>query len=95
MYSLTSTQDKGIRLLIKWVNDKSIHWGLTVIVNRNQPHFHGGIEKRQLSKEQVIMMLETILFKNYYIEGDKMYLNRLRYLWEFDKKHKLTENDIK
>ena len=95
MLELTNDKLRGCKVLLNWVKAKPAYWDLVMIVSRTSPNHPGGIQKLSLTKEQVCYYLESIIRMKAYGEGDRVRLNRLRYLWEFDKKYELTENDIK
>lgn len=94
MLELTNDKLRGCEVLLNWVEAKPAYWHMVTITSRTSPNHPGGIEKSSLTKEQVYYYLESIIRMKAYGEGDRVRLNRLRYLWRFDKKHKLIENDI-
>lgn len=94
MIELTNDKLKGCEVLLNWVKAKPEWWVLVMITSRTSPNHPGNIQKMSLTKEQVCYYLESIIRMKAYGEGDRVRLNRLRYLWRFDKKHKLIENGI-
>lgn len=93
MLELTNDKLRGCEVLLNWVKAKPAYWDFVTITSRTSPNHPGGIEKSSLTKEQVCYYLESIIRMKAYGEGDRVRLNRLRYLWGFDKKYELKEGE--
>lgn len=83
---LNDSKKIGIARLINWVMMKDVNWYLVIITNRNStaPGISGGIEKEHTKRDDVLTMMQSIIWKDTYTEYERVRLNRLRDLYHLD-----------